>query len=54
MRLFRRIRRKILDEWNLKTYFFYAISEILLVVIGILIAVQVNTIHNNREIIELK
>jgi hypothetical protein len=54
MRLFRKIRRKLLDERNLKTYLFYAISEILLVVIGILIAVQVNTIHNNREIIELE
>ncbi len=54
MRLFRRIRRKLLDEWDLKTYLFYAISEILLVVIGILIAVQVNTINKNREIIELE
>lgn len=54
MRLFRRIRRKLLDEKDFKTYLFYAISEILLVVIGILIAVQVNTFNNNREIIELE
>ncbi len=42
LKFFRRIRRKIANEGNLKRYLIYAIGEILLVVIGILIALQVN------------
>lgn len=42
LKFFRRIRRKLLDEGNLKRYLIYAIGEILLVVIGILIALQIN------------
>ena len=42
IKFFRRIRRKLLDERNLKRYLIYAFGEILLVVIGILIALQIN------------
>ena len=50
IKLFRRIRRKLIDEGNLKRYLLYAIGEILLVVIGILIALQVNNWnHQSNE-----
>lgn len=42
LKFFRRIRRKLLNEGSFKKYLVYAIGEILLVVIGILIALQVN------------
>lgn len=54
MRIFRRIRQKLLNIKSWKTYLFYAISEVLLVVLGILIAVQVNTLKNNKDSIELE
>ncbi len=41
-RFFRKIRYKLLDEGHLGKYSYYAIGEILLVVIGILLALQVN------------
>ncbi|OUR93914.1 hypothetical protein A9Q87_04185 [Flavobacteriales bacterium 34_180_T64] len=41
IRFFRRIRYRLLNQIKLKKYFFYAIGEILLVVIGILIAVGI-------------
>jgi hypothetical protein len=40
---FRRIRQNILAENRLMKYLIYAIGEILLVVIGIIIALQINT-----------
>ena len=42
LKFFRRIRRKLLDERNLKRYLIYALGEMLLVVVGILIALQIN------------
>ncbi|MDX1479246.1 MAG: DUF6090 family protein [Saprospiraceae bacterium] len=39
---FRRIRRSLLDSGRLSKYLLYAIGEILLVVLGILIALQIN------------
>lgn len=42
IKFFRRIRRKLVDEGNLKRYLIYGVGEILLVVIGILIALQIN------------
>ena len=47
LKLFRRIRRKLLDEGSISKYLVYAIGEILLVVIGILIALQINTWRQN-------
>ncbi len=42
LKFFRRIRRKLLQKGNLKRYLVYALGEILLVMIGILLALQVN------------
>ena len=49
LKFFRKIRRKIIEEGNLKNYLFYSIGEILLVVIGILIAVQINNSNQNNS-----
>ena len=53
IKLFRRIRRKLVGEGNLpvrqadlKRYLIYAIGEVLLVMIGILLALQVNNWNN--------
>ena len=42
IKFFRRIRQQLLDEGKLKRYLIYAIGEILLVMIGILLALQIN------------
>ena len=42
LKFFRKIRQKLINEGNLKRYLIYEIGEILLVVIGILIALQIN------------
>ncbi|MDT0554101.1 hypothetical protein [Urechidicola vernalis] len=44
-KFFRKIRQQLLNEGKTSKYFKYAIGEIILVVIGILIALQIN-IHN--------
>ena len=49
IKFFRRIRRKLLDEGNLKRYLVYAIGEILLVVIGILLALQINAWNQSEK-----
>ena len=48
IKFFRRIKQKLIKEGNLKRYSLYAIGEILLVVIGILIAMQLNTWNQKR------
>lgn len=48
LQFFRSLRRKFIEGRNLKKYLLYAIGEILLVVIGILLALKVNTINENR------
>lgn len=47
---FRIIRKKLIDEDNVRKYLLYAIGEILLVVIGILIALQVNNWNEMRQL----
>ena len=42
LKFFRKIRQELLSENQTSKYLFYAIGEILLVVIGILIALQIN------------
>lgn len=51
--LFRRIRQKLIDSGSITKYLLYAIGEILLVVIGILIALQVNNWNQERADREL-
>lgn len=50
LNFFRRIRQKLIDEGNLKRYLLYGAGEILLVVIGILIALKIN--NNNLKKIQ--
>jgi hypothetical protein len=47
--LFRKIRQKLLQENRVTKYLAYAIGEIFLVVIGILIALQVNNWNEERK-----
>ncbi|WP_424989085.1 DUF6090 family protein [Flagellimonas sp.] len=47
--LFRRIRKQLVPEGNFGKYLKYAIGEIILVVIGIVIALQVNNWNENRK-----
>ncbi|OIQ40982.1 MAG: hypothetical protein BM563_02180 [Bacteroidetes bacterium MedPE-SWsnd-G1] len=48
LKLFRSIRKKLLSENKTNQYLKYAIGEIFLVVIGILIALQINNWNQNR------
>ncbi|MFN1835215.1 DUF6090 family protein [Balneola sp. MJW-20] len=47
--LFRRIRQKLIDSGSLTKYLLYATGEILLVVIGILIALQINNWNEQQK-----
>ena len=48
--LFRQLRKGFLAEKRVRSYLLYAMGEIVLVVIGILIALQVNTWNEDRHI----
>jgi hypothetical protein len=48
IKLFRKIRQKLLSQHKVTQYVLYALGEIFLVVIGILIALQVNTWNEDR------
>lgn len=50
MKLSGKIRLKLLGEVNLKIYLVYALGEILLVVFGILIALQINQWQQNKQL----
>jgi len=55
IKFFRKIRQQMINQNRVTKYVFYAIGEIVLVVIGILIALQVNTwnqarIENEKQI----
>ena len=52
--LFRRIRQKLIESGSLSKYLLYALGEIALVVIGILIALQVNNWNEDRANYELE
>ena len=56
MRLFGKTRRKLLDSGKTKSYLLYALGEIILIVIGILIAWKINSLNDIRKnrIVELK
>lgn len=49
IKLFRNIRQKLLTEGKTSNYLKYAIGEILLVMIGILLALQVSIWNENRK-----
>ncbi len=49
MKFFRKIRQKLLTESKFSKYFMYAVGEIILVVIGILIALQINNWNQARK-----
>ena len=49
IKLFRNVRQNLLAEGKTIKYFKYAIGEIVLVVIGILIALQINNWNENRK-----
>jgi len=54
IKFFRKIRQNLLSEGKTGKYFKYAIGEIVLVVIGILIALQINDWNENNKLNELK
>ncbi|HCT55419.1 MAG TPA: hypothetical protein DF712_23480, partial [Balneola sp.] len=48
LRFFRQIRKTLMEQNKVRTYLLYAIGEIALVMIGILLALQVNNWNQNR------
>lgn len=49
IKFFRKIRKRLLTENKFSKYLIYAIGEIVLVMIGILLALQVNNWNSNRQ-----
>ena len=49
IKFFRHIRQRLLSENKFSKYLLYAIGEIVLVVIGILIALQINNWNEERK-----
>jgi hypothetical protein len=54
IKFFRHIRQKLISENRFNKYLLYAIGEILLVVIGILIALQINNWNEDRKLEETR
>ena len=52
MKIFRNVRQKLASENKVMAYLRYAIGEIILVVIGILIALQINNWNENRKLLK--
>ncbi|MEY8848549.1 DUF6090 family protein [Psychroserpens sp. XS_ASV72] len=52
MKFFRKIRQSLLSENKFRKYLIYAIGEIVLVVIGILIALSINNWNENQKDLE--
>lgn len=50
IKFFRKIRQQLLSENKFSKYFIYAIGEIFLVVIGILMALQLNNLNQQKGI----
>jgi len=50
IKLFQKIRKKLLEENKFRSYIKYGIGEIFLVVIGILIALSINNWNENRKL----
>ena len=49
-KFFRRIRQNLLAENKIRKYLAYATGEVVLVVIGILIALQLNNFNEERKL----
>ena len=49
LRLFRKIRISLMEQRKTRSYIFYALGEIILVMIGILLALQVNNWNEQRK-----
>ena len=49
LKFFRKIRKNLIEQDNVRKYLLYAIGEILLVVIGILIALQINNWNDSKK-----
>ena len=54
IKFFRKIRQRLLNENNFSKYLLYALGEIILVVIGILIALQINAWYETTKKLRLK
>ena len=54
IKFFRRIRKSHLMKNKTSTYLKYALGEIILVVIGILLALQINNWNENRKANEIE
>lgn len=52
LKFFRRIRQNLISEMKVSRYLLYAVGEILLVMIGILLALQVNNWNEHRKNLE--
>ncbi|MBT8272174.1 MAG: hypothetical protein KJO77_00095 [Bacteroidia bacterium] len=50
IKFFRRFRQQLLSENKFRKYVLYAVGEIILVVIGILIALQINNWNQNQKL----
>ena len=53
-KIFRSIRRRLLDENKTSKYFQYAIGEVVLIVIGIMIALQISSWSEQKHRLELE
>lgn len=54
MKLFRKVRLQMLSESKLRKYLVYAVGEIILVVIGILIAVSINNWKQSKDLEQIE
>ena len=54
LKFFRKIRQKLLTESIFSNYLIYAIEEIVLVVIGVLIKLKINNWNKNRINLKLE
>ena len=52
IKYFRKIRQKLLSENKFSKYLIYAIGEILLAVIGILIALRINNWNKELKLVQ--
>jgi hypothetical protein len=52
IKFFRKIRQKLLTENKFSKYLIYAIGEILLAVIGILIALRINNWNKELKLVQ--